>query len=123
VIGLLVAFGVTLAVYVIWVITLGAVNAIQFLVVWSAVILSIMFRKLIGYLIAVLGALVLTFPISGFVYFPEKRRVQIGGGALLVAELHDPKTYAMIALYIAVSSGALYLMRGQRRAGQRWNSP
>ena len=115
--GLLVAFGITLAIYVVWVITVGGVNTVQFMVVWLAIFSTVKVTQRIAYLIAISGAFVLAFPISTFIYFPPQGVAQFTGDDFLEKELYDSKTYAMIALYVVVLCGATYLIRNRKAAG------
>ena len=117
IVALLLAFGLTLAIYVVWVITVGSVNAIQFVVVWIVILLASRATDGVAYLVAILGALVLTFPVSTFIYIPQQSGARFTGIDLFAKQLHDPKTYIMIALYIGALSGALYLLRSRQNAG------
>jgi hypothetical protein len=114
IICLFLAFGVTLAIYVVWAITVGGVNLIQFVAVWFAMFLGTRATAGAAYLVAVLGALVLTFPISTFIYFPQGGGAQFTGSDLFFKQLNDTKTYIMFALYIVALCGALYLLRNRQ---------
>jgi len=114
---LLVAFGITLAIYVVWVITVGEVNAIQFVVVWLSIFIAVGRTAGVAYVIAFVGALVLAFPVSTVLYIPQQGSAQFTGFDLLTKQLLDLKTYIMIALYIVALCGALYLLRNRRTAG------
>ncbi len=110
---MIVAFGMTLVSYTIWAITVGEVTLVQFVVVWIMIFLSSNAGVVIAYSIAVIAGAILTVPITLLIHLPERGSVRFAGFEGLIQHLNDPKTYAMMAIYVCATVSATYLLRSE----------